>query len=98
MRYSLAALAILLLHLFSVVPAGAQSCGDPDGDGVVAMSDAHIIARQAVNLPSKCSADLAVCDLNGDGVITAVDVVRAMRLALGVDTANMDAQCPIGGQ
>jgi hypothetical protein len=60
----------------------AQPLCDPNGDGVIGVTDGVQVLRAAVGLPSDCT--LATCDADGDGVITVVDGVNVLRAAVSL--------------
>lgn len=84
------ALVIPLLSLALVAGAaggaGAQLCGDVDGNNDVSIADAVQVLRAAVSLSSSCST--AVCDVDGDGSITISDGVNVLRTAVALSAAN----------
>ena len=65
-------------------------CGDPTLDGVVTEVDADEALRASVG---GVSCLLSVCDVNGDGDITAADGLLIFRLAAGVPT-EIPIACP----
>ncbi len=66
-------------------------CGDPTFDGVVTEVDADEALRASVG---GLSCLLNVCDVNGDGGITAADALKIFRRAAGVSMEPLDA-CPV---
>jgi hypothetical protein len=72
----------------------AQSCGDPNGDGVNVIDAANVL-RAAVSLPSSCQAAPALCDVDGTGTITVIDSANVLRRAVGLPGANA---CTIANQ
>lgn len=60
----------------------ACQCGDINGDGKVSNSDAVLIERHLLGLPSPFDADF--CDTNGDGSCTNTDSVIIKRTLLGL--------------
>ena len=60
----------------------ACQCGDQNADGKVTNTDAVLIQRHLVNLPSPFNADL--CDVNGDGICSNTDAVIIKRAVLGL--------------
>ncbi len=54
--------------------------GDADGDGVITIADATLIARMALNL----SASVPAADFNGDGNINMADATLTARKALNL--------------
>jgi hypothetical protein len=69
--------ALAALLVFSSY-AGAQVCGDADGNGTVTVADGVQALRAAADLSSTCDAD---CDVDGDGNVTVTDGVNILRLA-----------------
>ena len=66
-------------------------CGDPTFDGVVTEVDAQEALRASVG---GLSCLLNICDVNGDGEITAADGLLIFRRAAGVSMEPLDA-CPV---
>jgi hypothetical protein len=63
---------------------GAPGSGDLYGVGHATMSNALIVAREALGIGMNLSpAQLAAADMDFDGFITMVDVLLIMRKALG---------------
>ena len=60
----------------------ACQCGDQNADGKVTNTDAVLIQRYLVGLPSPFNADL--CDVNGDGNCSNTDAVIIKRAVLGL--------------
>jgi len=64
---------------------GAPASGGLDGDGEVTVGDAMAAALAVVSGGAGLSADqLAAADIDGDGKLTMADVVRIVRLAIGL--------------
>lgn len=61
-----------------------QVPGDVDGDGNIAIADALIAARNALNLESLTDAQIAAADVDGDGNVTIADALMIARMALGL--------------
>ncbi len=75
----------------SLAEPGPHTCGDPDGNGTVSVTDGVQILRAGAGLESACSATPHRCDLDGSGVVTVTDGVNALRLAAGLfATARCD--------
>lgn len=60
----------------------ACQCGDINGDGKVSNSDAVLIERHLLGLPSPFDGNY--CDTNGDGICTNTDSVIIKRTLLGL--------------
>ena len=60
----------------------ACQCGDVSGDGKVTNSDAVLMKRHLLGLPSNFNADF--CDVNSDGACTNTDAVLVKRSILGL--------------
>ena len=65
-----------------------SNCGDPTGTGGVTVIDALFILKASVGLES-CA--LSLCDVNGDGFITASDARRVLLDSIGI---NVPFLCP----
>jgi len=63
-------LALLLFVAGCPGPPAGPACGDGDGDGVITTEDAVVALQAAIGL-GVC--DLCVCDVDGNGRITAAD-------------------------
>jgi hypothetical protein len=59
--------------------AGAERCGDADGNGIVAVPDGVRALRIAAGLPGTCP--LARCDVDGDGAVSVSDGIQILRAA-----------------
>jgi hypothetical protein len=70
----------------------AQSLCDPNGDGVISISDGVQVLRAAAQLPSLCNLD--ACDANGDGAITVGDGVNVLRAAASLASACDNSVTP----
>jgi cysteine-rich repeat protein len=70
---------------------GRVACGDPDNNGTGTASDALFVLRTAVG---SGSCDACVCNVdNSTGTpVTAVDSLRVLRKAVGV---NVELSCPV---
>lgn len=88
-RLAISAVALLALALPGA--AGAQLCGDADGDDVLTDTDAVLALRAAASLSSSCT--VAICDLDGSGAPTDLDGLNILRLAAGV---SAETSCPTG--
>jgi hypothetical protein len=69
--------------LLSALPARAQQCGDPNGNGIDVIDAANVL-RQAVGLPSSCSANPTLCDVDAVGGVTVIDAANVLRQAVGL--------------
>src|SRR5438132_13721023 len=89
-------LSLLRLTLTLVVAAqpvlatavAAVPCGDVNGDGVVDIADALVIAQFDVGL--RLCGQLAhpeACDVNGDGACNIGDALRIAQCAVGISCA-----------
>lgn len=67
----------------------AETCGDADGSGDVAVTDGVQALREAAGLESACAG--TVCDVDGDGTVTVSDGIRILRKASGL---AVDLTCP----
>lgn len=70
----------------AVGDAGAQLCGDADGNGSVTVSDGVQALRAAAELSTSCTP--VRCDVDGNGAINLADGVNVLRKA---------AELPIAG-
>jgi hypothetical protein len=86
-RVSLLTTTFLLLLLLST--AGAQVCGDADGNGSVTVTDGVQTLRAAASLSTSCT--LARCDVDGNGNITVTDGVDVLRKAADLSAPSA---CP----
>jgi len=60
-----------------------DGCGDVNDDGTLSAPDALMICRAAVFL-EECAVD--VCDLDGNGIVTASDALVLMNVIVGIAT------------
>ncbi len=67
------------------------SCGDPDGSGLVRVTDALVVLRAAIGV-AEC-AD-CICDVDADGGIVARDALVVLRNAVGVAAELVCPACP----
>ncbi|MDR0459647.1 MAG: dockerin type I repeat-containing protein, partial [Coriobacteriales bacterium] len=75
------ALSILVLKL----AVGAPQSGDLNGDGIVDIAEALLIAQVVVGGGMTLSAEqFAAVDMDGDGLLTMADIVLMMRRAAGL--------------
>lgn len=86
--------ALAAVLVFGVSTAGAQLCGDADGNGTVTVADGVQALRAAADLSSTCDAD---CDVDGDGSVSVTDGVNILRLAaelpvVGNCAGNLETQ------
>ncbi len=58
--------------------------GDVNGDGVVDLIDASLLARYVLGLADQSALDLSVADVDGNGEIDLIDVVSVMRMVLDI--------------
>ena len=70
--------------------AGAQVCGDADGNGTVTVSDGVRALQAAADVDGRCTVER--CDVDGSGAITVTDGVNVLRLAADLPTVTA---CPI---
>jgi hypothetical protein len=70
--------------------ARAQTCGDPDGDGLNVIDAANVL-RAAVELPSACEQARKACDVNNQGGIDVIDAANVLRAAVALPA---DLECP----
>ncbi len=61
-----------------------DNMGDVNGDGVVDIQDAMLLARYAGQLIGEDALDLTAADMNSDGSINLIDVMLIMRHALSI--------------
>lgn len=85
-RFSVLA-ATLVALLVGV--AGAQTCGDADGNGSVTVTDGVQTLRSAADLSSTCTP--ARCDVDGNGSVSVTDGVNVLRKAAELSAPNA---CP----
>ncbi len=62
----------------------AQKAADIDGDGETTLSDARTLLKIAADIEPE--PEDVCCDLNCDGVVSAEDARKAMRITLGIDS------------
>ncbi|MBR5769128.1 MAG: tyrosine-protein phosphatase [Clostridia bacterium] len=72
---------------FAVNVSRKLTPGDPDGDGVITVSDALAALRIAAKLAEETPAMLTCCDVDGDGEITVADALEILRVAVGLKDA-----------
>jgi hypothetical protein len=84
---------VLVAAAATAATARAQSCGDPNGDGLDVI-DASNVLRAAVSLPSSCTPQPAFCDVDGSGGLTVIDSANVLRRAVGLAGAD---DCPSAG-
>ncbi len=65
---------------FCSYPTCSLPCGDSDGSGSVGIADAPIILAYAVGRSDECP--LHLCDINGNGGVTALDALMVMQLVV----------------
>jgi hypothetical protein len=63
--------------------ANAQSCGDPNGNGIDVVDAANVL-RAAVALPSACTAAPVTCDVSGQNGVDVIDAANVLRAAVGL--------------
>ncbi len=80
----------------AAAPAGAQVCGDADGNGTVGVLDGVQTLRAAAGLETLCTA--AACDVDGNGSITVTDGVNVLRKAAGLPIVENCGGGPVAGQ
>jgi hypothetical protein len=78
-------MAVLGLML-AAADAGAQLCGDADGNGSVTVADGVQALRAAADLSTTCTA--ARCDVDGNGTIAVADGVNVLRKAADLPVAG----------
>jgi glucose/arabinose dehydrogenase len=66
----------------------ASDCGDAEGDGSIAASDALHILRTSVGT---ASCEPCICDVNDNGETTVADALAVLRVAVG---QSVDLNCP----
>lgn len=84
---------VLVLVVSMAGTAGAQTCGDADGNGVIGVGDGVQALRAVAGLSSSC--DATRCDLDGNGSISLTDGVNMLRSAAGL---TVSFNCPGSGQ
>ncbi len=62
----------------------AKKVADIDGDGETTLTDARTLLKVAAELEPEPEG--VNCDLNCDGIVSAEDARKAMRMALGIDS------------
>ncbi|NQY92462.1 MAG: hypothetical protein HRT46_12520, partial [Deltaproteobacteria bacterium] len=67
-----------------------ECCGDPDSSGGVGVSDALRILQNAVGMDVVCP--LALCDVNGNGVVTSSDALMTLIVAVG---GELEMECSL---
>jgi hypothetical protein len=60
---------------------GAPGSGDLDGDGIVTLAEAMMVAQAVIGGVSFTPEQKAAMDMDGDGVLTMADVILIMRKA-----------------
>ena len=80
---SIAITAIMAFASLVALPMSASAITDPNGDGIINISDVVII-RSYVNGQTHVS-DLSSLDFNGNNVVDMVDVIRCQRYCTGMD-------------
>ncbi|MDR0851853.1 MAG: dockerin type I repeat-containing protein [Clostridiales Family XIII bacterium] len=63
---------------------GAPGSGDLDGDGIVTVFEAVILARYITGLETLTPAQIAAVDMDGDGELTIMDAVLLLRKSVGL--------------
>src|SRR5664280_3502753 len=79
----------MVLSLFAGVgarSAKAAVVGDVNGDGVVTMADALLLAQSIVGIATLTPAQQLAADVNGDGFITMADTLVTAQIVAGVTT------------
>ena len=76
-----------LTDTFTVNVSRKLKPGDPDGDGVITVSDALMALRVAAKLAEETPDMLTCCDVDGDGEITVADALDILRVAVGLKDA-----------
>jgi len=69
----------------AAVPAAAIDCGDGNGDGVVAASDARLVLLHAAGSDVECAPSR--CDVDRDGTIDTTDALIVLQRAVGLALA-----------
>ena len=67
-----------------LVRINTRLLGDVNGDGVVDLIDASLLARYVLGLADQSALDLSVADVDGNGEIDLIDVVSIMRMVLDI--------------
>jgi hypothetical protein len=78
--------------LLAATEVRAQTCGDPNGDGLDIIDAANVL-RAAVGLPSTCAGIPQACNVDGGAAIDVVDAARVLRVAVGLSAAELE--CPL---
>jgi hypothetical protein len=79
----MAALFLVIVSPFYAV-AAEGACGQPQSAGTKpAASDALAVLKKAVGSVSSCDAKPCVCDVNGNGTVTASDALLTLKAAVG---------------
>ena len=73
-----------LTDTFTVNVSRKLKPGDPDGDGVITVSDALMALRVAAKLAEETPAMLACCDVDKDGEISVADALIILRVSVGL--------------
>src|SRR3989475_2404444 len=84
---ALSVAALVNLAAPSVMRAGVVACGDVNGDGVVNIGDALIVAQYDVGLRACGQGQFShpeVCDVNGDGACNIGDALRIAQCDVGL--------------
>jgi glucose/arabinose dehydrogenase len=76
-----------LVSTLALEEAGAQTCGDPDRNGLDVIDAANVL-RAAVALPSTCTMAPSLCDLDASGTIDVVDAANTQRAVVGLPAAD----------
>jgi hypothetical protein len=63
---------------------GAPGSGDLDGDGTVTAAEAVLVAHYIVSGGALTPAQILAADMDGDNVLTMVDVILLMRKSVGL--------------
>lgn len=72
------------LRLGAILPP-IPLCGDADGSGSVAVSDAVTVLRFAMDLVEPTPLERFRSDADGDGALTVMDALTALRTAMGLN-------------
>src|SRR2546427_7936147 len=79
---------VIAAQLVLATTVAAVPCGDVNGDGVVDIGDALVVAQFDVGL--RLCGQLAhpeACDVNGDGACNIGDALRIAQCAVGISCA-----------
>ena len=71
---------------FTVNAGPVAVLGDPDGDGVITVSDALAALRIAAKIKEETPYMIACCDIDKDGEVTVGDALYILRAAVGLIT------------